>query len=260
MDRQKMVNGTEAAYSSSPSVEPAEVEKFSLLAAEWWNPNGKFAILHKFNPLRLGYIREQVTARFARDPFSSRPYAGLDFLDIGCGGGLLSEPVARLGARVTGVDPSEKNIKTAIVHAEEQALAIDYRVASAEDLAAEGHRFDVILNMEVIEHVNEPAQFIRTCASMLKPGGLMFVATINRTFKSFGLAIIGAEYVLGWLPRGTHQWENFIAPEELNVHLTAAGLRPIETVGVIYNLLTGAWQRSRDTDVNYMTLASRPSP
>lgn len=254
-----MVNGTEAAYSSSPSVDPAEVEKFSALAAEWWNPNGKFAILHKFNPLRLGYIREQVTARFARDPFSSRPYAGLDFLDIGCGGGLLSEPVARLGARVTGVDPSEKNIKTAIVHAEEQALAIDYRVASAEDLAAEGHRFDVILNMEVIEHVNEPAQFIRTCASMLKPGGLMFVATINRTFKSFGLAIIAAEYVLGWVPRGTHQWENFIAPEELNAHLTTAGLRPIETVGVIYNLLTGAWQRSRDTDVNYMILATRSS-
>lgn len=254
-----MVNGTAAAYSSSPSVEPAEVEKFSALAAEWWNPKGKFAVLHKFNPLRLGYIREQVAARFARDPFSMRPYAGLDFLDIGCGGGLLSEPVARLGGRVTGVDPSEKNIKTAFVHAEEQALAIDYRVATAEDLAAEGKRFDVILNMEVIEHVNEPAQFIRICASMLKPGGLMFVATINRTFKSFSLAIIGAEYVLGWLPRGTHQWENFIAPEELDAHLTAAGLTPIETVGVIYNPLTGAWQRSRDTDVNYMMLARRPS-
>jgi 2-polyprenyl-6-hydroxyphenyl methylase/3-demethylubiquinone-9 3-methyltransferase len=255
-----MVNDRQAAFSSSPSVQPAEVEKFSALAAEWWNPDGKFAILHKFNPVRLAYIREQVTARFARDPFSNKPYAGLDFLDIGCGGGLMSEPVARLGARVTGVDPSEKNVKTAIVHADEQALAVDYRAATAETLAAEGRQFDVILNMEVIEHVNEPAQFIRTCASMLRPGGLMFVATINRTFKSFALAIIGAEYVLGWLPRGTHHWENFITPDELKDHLTATGLRPIETVGVIYNVLTGTWQRSRDADVNYMTLASRPSP
>ena len=253
-----MIKDTQEACSSSPSVEPAEVEKFSRLAAEWWNPDGKFAVLHKFNPLRLAYIREQVTARFGRDPFSNHPYAGLDFLDIGCGGGLLSEPMARLGARVTGIDPSEKNIKTAVTHSEEQALAINYRVASAETLAAEGQRFDVILNMEVVEHVREPAQFIRTCASMLKADGFMFVATISRTLKSFGLAIIGAEYILGWLPKGTHRWENFITPEELHDQLEAAGLKPIETVGVIYNPLAGAWQRSKDTDVNYMTLASRP--
>jgi 2-polyprenyl-6-hydroxyphenyl methylase/3-demethylubiquinone-9 3-methyltransferase len=251
-----MVKNAQAAYSSLSSVEPAEVERFSRLAAEWWNPQGKFAVLHKFNPVRLAYIREQVTARFARDPFAGKPYAGLDILDIGCGGGLLSEPMARLGGRVTGIDPSEKNIKTAVTHANEQALEIDYRAATAEMLAVGNRRFDVILNMEVIEHVNEPAQFVRTCASLLKPGGLMFIATINRTLKSFGFAIVGAEYILGWLPRGTHQWENFITPTELDGYLAAAGLHPIETTGVIYNPLTGAWRRSRDTDVNYIALAS----
>jgi 2-polyprenyl-6-hydroxyphenyl methylase/3-demethylubiquinone-9 3-methyltransferase len=253
-----MVKETLAPPSSSPSVAPSEIEKFSRLAAEWWDPYGKFAVLHKFNPLRLAYIREQVTARFARDPFANLPYDRLEFLDIGCGGGLLSEPMARLGARVVGIDPSEKNIKTAKTHAAEHGLAIDYRSATAEALAAENRNFDVILNMEVIEHVREPSRFIRTCAAMLRPEGLMFVATINRTFKSFGLAIIGAEYILGWLPRGTHQWENFITPEELQAYLDAAGLKPIETVGVVFNPLSGSWQRSRDTGVNYMILATRP--
>jgi 2-polyprenyl-6-hydroxyphenyl methylase/3-demethylubiquinone-9 3-methyltransferase len=251
-----MVNDS-AALSSSPSVDPAEVEKFSKAAAEWWDPNGKFAVLHKFNPVRLAYIREQVTARFAKDPLARSPYEGLAFLDIGCGGGLLSEPMARLGATVTGIDPSEKNIKTAITHAEEQALPIHYRVAAAEILSAENLRFDVVLNMEVIEHVRDPARFIATCAAMLGPSGLMFVATINRTFKSFAFAILGAEYVFGWLPKGTHQWENFITPEELKGYLEANGLKTIETVGVSYNPLTGNWQRSRDTDVNYMMLAQR---
>jgi 2-polyprenyl-6-hydroxyphenyl methylase/3-demethylubiquinone-9 3-methyltransferase len=244
--------------NSSPSLDSAEIEKFSRLAAEWWDPGGKFAVLHKFNPLRLAYIREQVTARFSRDPFRSLPYEGLDFLDIGCGGGLLSEPAARLGAEVTAIDPSEENIRTARVHAEEHALDIDYRVATAEQLASEERQFDVILNMEVIEHVRQPADFLVACASMLRPGGLMFVATINRTLKSFALAIIGAEYILGWLPRGTHHWESFIAPDELDAYLKSAGLRPIESLGVVYNPLYGNWQRSRDTDVNYMTLAERP--
>jgi 2-polyprenyl-6-hydroxyphenyl methylase/3-demethylubiquinone-9 3-methyltransferase len=245
--------------SSSPSLDPVEIEKFSRLAAEWWDPAGKFAVLHKFNPLRLAYIREQVTARFSRDPFASRPYEGLHFLDIGCGGGLLSEPVARLGGRMTAVDPSEENIRMASVHAQEHALDIDYRVATAEQIASEDKLFDVILNMEVVEHVRQPADFLHTCASVLRPGGLMFVATLNRTLKSFALAIIGAEYILGWLPRGTHHWESFITPDELDAFLKSAGLRPIETLGVVYNPFNATWQRSRDTDVNYMTLATRPA-
>jgi len=243
----------------APSVEPAEVAKFSALAAEWWNPNGKFQVLHRFNPVRLAYLREQIAARFARDPFDRQPYAGLDVLDIGCGGGLLSEPMARLGARITAIDPSPSNIKTAMVHASEQGLDIDYLVATAEELALGSRRFDVILNMEVIEHVNEPARFLKSCAGLLKPGGLMFTATISRTLKSFALAIIGAEYVLGWLPRGTHHWEKFLTPDELSAGLAAADLKPLETVGVVYNIFTGDWQRSRDTDVNYMVLASRAS-
>jgi 2-polyprenyl-6-hydroxyphenyl methylase / 3-demethylubiquinone-9 3-methyltransferase len=250
-----MVKASHTAVSSS--LEPAEVEKFSKLAAEWWNPAGKFAVLHKFNPLRLAYIREQVTARFLRDPFASRPYEGLDFLDIGCGGGLLSEPLSRLGGRVTAIDPSEENIKTAMVHAEEHGLDIDYSVTTAEQLATEDRLFDVILNMEVIEHVRNPAEFVATCASMLKPEGLMFTATISRTLKSFLLAIIGAEYVLRWLPQGTHHWESLITADELDSFLRSAGLKPIETLGVVYNPLQGTWQRSRDTDVNYLTLAMK---
>jgi 2-polyprenyl-6-hydroxyphenyl methylase/3-demethylubiquinone-9 3-methyltransferase len=240
------------------SLDPAEVEKFSKIAAEWWNPEGKFGILHRFNPVRLAWIKEQVTARFARDPLSRRPYEGLRFLDIGCGGGLLSEPMARLGAEVVGADPSAKNISTASVHAAEQGLAIDYRVATAEDLAAAGETFDVILNMEVIEHVADPVSFTATCASMLKPSGLMFVATINRTLKSFGLAIVGAEYILGWLPKGTHQWEKFISPDELERWLAENGLGVVDRSGVSYSPLTGEWRRARDMDVNYMIVAQRP--
>jgi 2-polyprenyl-6-hydroxyphenyl methylase/3-demethylubiquinone-9 3-methyltransferase len=242
----------------SPSLDAEEVAKFSRLAAEWWDPNGKFAVLHKFNPVRLAYIRDHVTARFARDPMGPRPLKGLRVLDIGCGGGLLSEPMARLGADVVAIDPSEKNIATARVHAEETGLAIDYRAATAEELERGGERFDVILNMEVIEHVLDPAVFVAVCGGMLKPGGIMFVATINRTLKSFAFAIIGAEYVLGWLPRGTHHWEKFITPEELDRQLAAAGLKRVDLTGVIYNPLTGSWSRSRDADVNYMAVVDKP--
>ena len=244
--------------SSPSSIDPAEVEKFSALAAEWWNPEGKFAILHKFNPVRLAYVREQLTARFGRDPFSRKPYAGLAMLDIGCGGGLLSEPMARLGATVTGIDPSERNIRTAAVHAADQNLEIDYRVGTAEELAAESREFDVILNMEVIEHVTDPGEFVSTCAALLKPGGFMVVSTINRTLASFGLAIIGAEYILGWLPRGTHQWEKFMTPEELETYFFNAGLRPLDRIGVFYSPLSDTWSRSANTAVNYMSLAERP--
>ena len=240
------------------SVEDAEVAKFSSIAAQWWDPAGKFGVLHKFNPVRLAYIREQATAWLGLDPVALRPFKGLRLLDIGCGGGLLSEPMARLGAEVVGIDPSERNIKTANVHAAEQELAIDYRVATAEELAAAGERFDLILNMEVIEHVRYPDRFLADCSRMLKPRGVMIVATINRTFRSFALAIIGAEYVLGWLPKGTHQWEKFITPAELEAWIEAAGLAVRAADGVIFNPLTMGWSRSSDLAVNYMLVSQAP--
>ncbi len=236
--------------AAQTTIDPTEVEKFSKMAAEWWNPKGKFGVLHVFNPVRLAYIKEQACARFGRDPFDPKPFKGLRFLDIGCGGGLLTEPMARLGADIVGVDPSAKNIKTAQVHAAEQELEIDYRCATAEDLA--GGQFDVILNMEVIEHVSDPRNFTKICSAMLKPEGLMFVATISRTLKSFGFAIIGAEYVLGWLPKGTHHWEKFIKPEELKTWLAENGVTIKGETGVTYHPLANGWKRSRDMDVNYM--------
>ncbi len=240
------------------SVEDAEVAKFSSIAAQWWDPAGKFGVLHKFNPVRLTYIREQATAWLGLDPMALRPFKGLRLLDIGCGGGLLSEPMARLGAEVVGIDPSDRNIKTASVHAAEQELAIDYRVVTAEELAAGGERFDIILNMEVIEHVRDPERFLIDCSRMLKPSGVMVVATINRTFRSFALAIIGAEYVLGWLPKGTHQWEKFITPAELGAWVKAAGLAVRATDGVIFNPLTMSWSRSSDLAVNFMLVSQAP--
>jgi len=239
------------------TIDAGEVAKFTAMAEQWWDPKGKFAVLHKFNPVRLGYIKAQVCAHFARDPLSLRPFEGLRILDIGCGGGLLSEPIARLGASVVGVDPAEKNIRIAQVHADAQGLPIDYRSTTAEDLAAKGERFDVILNMEVIEHVLQPEHFVARCADMLDPGGLMFIATINRTLRSFALAIVGAEYVLGWLPRGTHQWERFISPEELADMAKAAGLKTRDLVGVRFNPLTNSWQRTDDVSVNFMTLTEK---
>jgi 2-polyprenyl-6-hydroxyphenyl methylase / 3-demethylubiquinone-9 3-methyltransferase len=240
-----------------PSLDPAEVEKFSKIAAEWWNPKGKFGILHVFNPVRIAWITEQVAARMGRDPHGEKPFVGLRFLDIGCGGGLLSEPMARLGAEVVGVDPSQKNVNTATVHALEQGLEIDYRAGTAESLVDAGERFDVILNMEVIEHVNDPRAFTRSCATMLKPGGLMFVATLNRTMKSFAMAIVGAEYVLGWLPKGTHQWEKFITPEELRGWLRENGVEVKAESGVVYHPFENAWKKARDMDVNYMLVGQR---
>jgi 2-polyprenyl-6-hydroxyphenyl methylase / 3-demethylubiquinone-9 3-methyltransferase len=237
------------------TVDDAEIERFSRLAAEWWNPNGKFKPLHKFNPVRLTYIREQVLERFGRDPRAARPFKGLRFLDIGCGGGLLCEPMARLGADIVGADASATNIEVAKLHADESGLTIDYRATTAEALAGAGEQFDVILNMEVVEHVADVELFIEACGRMLKPGGIMFVATINRTLKALGLAIIGAEYVLRWLPKGTHQYEKLVRPEELEAALGKAGMSVAETTGVFYNPFTDSWNKSRDTDVNYMVLA-----
>jgi 2-polyprenyl-6-hydroxyphenyl methylase / 3-demethylubiquinone-9 3-methyltransferase len=242
---------------AASSLDAAELHRFSKLAAEWWDPHGKFKVLHVFNPVRLAFIKEQATARFHRDPFERRPLAGLRLLDIGCGGGLLSEPMARLGADVVGIDPVEGNIVTAGVHAAEVELAIDYRATTAEALLGAGESFDIVLNMEVIEHVSDPGAFMRTSAGLLRPGGLMFIATINRTLKSFGMAIIGAEYVLGWLPRGTHQWEKFIAPEELRGWVAENALDILAETGVAYSPFTGEWRLSRDMDVNYMMLVGK---
>ena len=245
------------AEAKRTTIDQAEVERFSAMAAEWWNPQGKFRPLHKFNPVRLAYIRDQVAARFGRDPRAAKPFEGLRFLDIGCGGGLLCEPMARLGASVVGADASETNIEVARLHAAEAGLAIDYRATTAEALAEAGERFDVILNMEVVEHVADVELFIGKCAEMVKPGGIMFVATINRTLKAMGLAIIGAEYVLRWLPKGTHQYDRLVRPQELEKALADAGMAIADRTGVTYNPLADRWQRSRDMDVNYMLLAEK---
>jgi len=239
------------------SVDQREVERFSRHAADWWAPRGPMAALHKFNPVRLAYIRDQAAARFERDPKTLDCLKGLRMLDIGCGGGILSEPLARLGAQMVGADPSAENIAVGTAHARENGIEVDYRSTTAEQLAAAGERFDVVLAMEVVEHVVDVKAFVATCASMVKPGGLMFAATLNRTLKSFALAIVGAEYVLRWLPRGTHQWDKFVAPEELERAMEEGGLDVIGERGVVYNLFADRWQLSSDMDVNYMLVAER---
>ena len=216
------------------------------------------AALHKFNPVRLGYIRDQATARFNRDPKKLDCLKGLRMLDIGCGGGILSEPLARLGAEMVGADPSEDNIAAAQSHAGDAGVAVDYRATTAEVLAAAKERFDVVLAMEVVEHVTDVDAFVATCATMVKPGGLMIIATLNRTLKSFALAIVGAEYVLRWLPRGTHQWDKFVTPVELEAAIEHSGLQVTGERGVIYNPFADRWQLSSDMDVNYMLVAQRP--
>src|SRR5436190_5895646 len=241
------------------SIDPQEVERFSKIAAEWWDPHGKFAPLHRFNPVRLQFIRDQALVRFDRDPRSRADFEGLSLLDIGCGGGLLCEPMRRLGFSVLGVDASERNIGTASAHAAEQGLEINYRCGAAEDLAAEGAGpFDVILNMEVIEHVADPGAYLRTCAHLLAPGGLMIVATLNRTLKAFALAKLGAEYVLRWLPVGTHDWNRFLRPEELRAFLAKEPFVVDGPFGVSFSPLSGRWSPSSDSDVNYMMTVCRP--
>ncbi len=240
------------------SIDPAEVERFSRIAAEWWDPRGKFAPLHKFNPVRLAFIRDQGLYRFRRDSTARRPFEGLRLLDIGCGGGLLSEPMTRLGFQVTGVDASERNIGTASAHAAEQGLDIDYRASTAEALIEAGEpAFDVILNMEVIEHVADPGEYLRSCAQLLKPGGLMIVATLNRTLKAFALAKLGAEYVLRWLPIGTHDWNKFLTPDELRGFLSGQPVTVDGPFGVVFNPLAGKWTESSDVGVNYMMTVVR---
>ncbi len=239
------------------SIDPDEVARFSAHAAEWWNPKGKFAPLHKLNPLRLDFIRTRACAHFSRDPKSLSPFGGLSLLDIGSGGGLLAEPMARMGFQVTGLDASAGNVKIAAAHAAEQGLAIDYREGSAEALAETGASFDMVLNMEVVEHVADVEVFLRACARLVKPRGLMVVATINRTPKAFALAIVGAEFVAGWLPRGTHAYDKLVRPEELGAGLAASGLTVREITGVGYSFLRDQWRLVDDLSVNYMVLAEK---
>ena len=245
--------------AKATTIDDDEIARFSALSAEWWNPNGKFRVLHKFNPVRLAYIRDAVTLHFGRDPQSTDCMKGLRFLDIGCGGGLLSEPMARLGADVLGADASRTNVEVARIHSEKTGVPVDYRCTSAEALAEAGETFDVVLNMEVVEHVADVGLFMQACCSMVKPGGLMFVATINRTAKAFALAIVGAEYVLGWLPKGTHQFDKLVKPSELDDAFEANGMRRVDAQGVFYNVLADEWRVSRDMDVNYMVLAEKPA-
>ncbi len=237
------------------SIDPDEVAKFGALAGSWWDPEGDFRPLHRLNPTRLAFIRDQACAHFARDIAAVQPLAGLEVLDIGCGGGLLCEPLARLGARVTGIDAAQKAIEVADWHAEQSGLVIEYRCSTAEDLAATGCRFDLIVNMEVVEHVADRDAFLAACAALVAPSGALVTATLNRTPKAFVLAIVGAEYLLGWLPRGTHDWRRFVRPSELAARLRAGGLSVVEIVGVTYNPLADTWRRSSDLDVNYMMFA-----
>jgi len=239
--------------ATAGTVDSDEIARFSAMAAEWWDPTGKFRPLHKFNPIRLAYIRDAVCARFGRDPRASRALEGLSVVDIGCGGGLLAEPVARMGAEVLGIDAAERNIKTARVHADETGTPVTYRVTTAETLAAESQRFDVVLAMEVIEHVADVDLFLKSCTELVKPDGMLFLATLNRTAKSFALAIVGAEYVLRWLPRGTHDWRKFIRPSELAGALRTHGMEFGNLAGITYNPLTDEFRLNpKDLDVNYM--------
>ncbi len=251
------VNGTEGA--ARPGVDAADVARYERLGAEWWDPRGPMGKLHEINPVRLGYLRDRV-ARHRGAAAETGPFEGLRVLDIGCGGGLLCEPLARLGARVTGIDPGAGNVAAARLHAEAGGLAVDYRAATAEDLAAAGELFDLVLAMEVVEHVTDRDGFVRTAASLVRPGGLLVASTLNRTAKSYLLAILGAEYVLRWLPRGTHRWTQFVTPAEFSSALRGAGLRVADTTGMVFDPLRGRWRLGRDTDVNYFVTARKPEP
>lgn len=244
---------------TATTINDAEIAKFTAMAEEWWDPTGKFKPLHKFNPVRLGYIREHLLSHFGRDGTAMRPFEALTILDVGCGGGLLCEPLTRLGATVTGIDAAERNIAIARLHAEKSGLAIDYRATTSEALAAAGERYDMVLNMEVVEHVDNVPLYMKSCADLVKPGGLMLTATINRTARAYALAIVGAERVLRWLPVGTHDWNKFLTPDEIKALLSRNGLKLTGETGVVFHPLADEWRRSRDMGINYMVMAQRPA-
>ena len=245
--------------STDPSVDAREVAKFAALADQWWDEEGPFRPLHRLNPVRLGFIRDHLAEKFARDIRAAHPLKGLRIADIGCGGGLLAEPLARLGATVTGIDATAQNIRAASAHAAQSGLAIDYRVATAEALHDAGERFDAVLNMEVVEHVADVDAFLDAAAGLVRPGGLMLAATLNRTLKSYGFAILGAEFLLRWLPRGAHDWRRFVRPSELAAGLRRANMTVTQFAGVVYNPLSGRWSLDeQDLDVNYMLVAVKP--
>jgi 2-polyprenyl-6-hydroxyphenyl methylase/3-demethylubiquinone-9 3-methyltransferase len=242
---------------STTTINDDEIAKFTAMAEEWWNPAGKFKPLHKFNPVRLGYIRDKAIAHFGRDGSKRKPLEGLRILDIGCGGGLLSEPMARLGATVVGADAAERNIAIARLHAAQSGLEIDYRATTSEALAAAGEQFDIVLNMEVVEHVDNVPLYMKSCADLVRPGGLLFTATINRTPRAYAFAVIGAEYVLGWLPKGTHDFRKFLTPDEISALVTRNRLKVIDKTGVVFHPLADEWRQSRDMGINYMVLAEK---
>lgn len=246
-----------ATGTISDRVDEAEVEKFNRLAAEWWNPDGRMKPLHRFNPVRLSYLRDTLIAQFDRDAKAIQPFGGLSLLDIGCGGGLLSEPLARMGFTVTGIDPARNNVDVAKAHAEQAGVAVTYRKVTAETLVEEKALFDVVLAMEVVEHVPSVPEFVAAATSLVKPGGIFVAATINRTKRAFALAIVGAEYVLRWLPVGTHSWDKFVTPDELEDAIAAGGMEVFDRQGVVFNPFADCWGLARDMAVNYMLAARR---